>query len=106
MPQQESGRLRGFQLWINLPAAEKMVEPNYREYSPEQIPTVELGNNSHAKVISGTFLAHKEKIAGPVKNVSTQPDYFDITLAAGETLNLPIDNQKRVLLYVNKEEFQ
>ncbi|MGI9284945.1 MAG: pirin family protein [Pseudomonadales bacterium] len=100
MPQQESGRLHGFQLWVNLPAAEKMTEPNYREYGPEQIPEVRFGNVSSAKVIAGSFMVDGTQTRGPVANVSTKPDYFDIGLAAGESISLPIASSKRVLLYV------
>jgi len=100
MPQQDEGRLHGFQLWVNLPAAEKMQEPAYREYGPDQIPVLELGNNSRIKVIAGALEVNGQSVTGPVADVTTRPDYFDIELAAGETLALPIDPDKRVLLYV------
>ncbi len=53
MPQQESGRLRGFQLWINLPAREKMKPAAYRDIQPEEIPRVALSAGGEAKVIAG-----------------------------------------------------
>jgi len=100
MPQQEEGRLHGFQLWVNLPAAEKMSEPAYREYGPEQIPEVALGGQGSVKVIAGTVSLNGETVTGPVEGVTTQPDYLDIALSAGQSLTLPIDQSKRVLLYV------
>jgi redox-sensitive bicupin YhaK (pirin superfamily) len=100
MPQQDEGRLHGFQLWVNLPAAEKMTEPAYREYGPDQIPTVRIGNGSRIKVIAGSVEVDGKSVVGPVGDVTTQPDYFDVELAAGDSLELPTDPDKRVLLYV------
>lgn len=100
MPQQEAGRLHGFQLWVNLPAAEKMSEPAYREYGPEQIPQIALADQGSVKVIAGTLSLNGKIVTGPVAGVTTQPDYLDIVLPAGQSLTLPIDQDKRVLLYV------
>ena len=100
MPQQDEGRLHGFQLWINLPAAEKMNEPAYREYGPDDIPALAIGNGSRIKVIAGSLQVDGKSVTGPVADVSTAPDYFDVELTAGETLDLPVDPDKRVLLYV------
>jgi redox-sensitive bicupin YhaK (pirin superfamily) len=55
MPQQEQGRMRGFQLWINLPAREKMKPAGYRDIQPEEIPVVELANGGRVKVIAGAL---------------------------------------------------
>jgi hypothetical protein len=100
MPMQESGRLHGFQLWINLPAAEKMSPPSYRDYGPGDIPLVPVGRISSARVIAGTLHHNQQATNGPITDVSTQPDYFDIELAAGDTVRLSIDADKRVMLYV------
>lgn len=99
IPEQSEGRLHGFQLWINLPAAEKMGPPAYREYTPEQIPEVRFGAASSARVIAGEFAVGDESARGPVADVTTQPDYFDVALAAGESLSLTVDPDKRVVLY-------
>jgi len=100
MPQQEAGRLHGFQLWVNLPAAEKMSPPAYREYGPEQIPEIALAGQGSVKVIAGTVTLNGETVTGPVEGVTTQPDYLDIALSAGQSLTLPINQDKRALLYV------
>jgi len=100
MPQQDEGRLHGFQLWVNLPAAEKMSEPAYREYGPEEIPALTIGNGSRIKVIAGSVEVDGKSVVGPVGDVTTKPDYFDVELAAGDSLELPTDPDKRVLLYV------
>src|SRR5919202_1830059 len=55
MPQQERGRMRGFQLWINLPAREKMKPAGYRDIQPSEIPAVALATGGRVKVIAGTL---------------------------------------------------
>ena len=99
MPEQSEGRLHGFQLWVNLPAAEKMGPPAYREYTAAEIPAVRFGVGSSARVIAGEFMVGSIRARGPITDVTTQPDYFDIALAAGESLSLPVDSDKRVVLY-------
>ena len=100
MPMQESGRLHGFQLWINLPAAEKLCEPKYQEYPPDAIPQITVGSNSTARVIAGTLATPSTSVTGPVGGVSTQPDFFDLDTAAGDSVSIPLEAGKRVLLYV------
>jgi redox-sensitive bicupin YhaK (pirin superfamily) len=100
MPMQESGRLHGFQLWINLPAAEKLCEPKYQEYPPDAIPQITVGSNSTARVIAGTLATPSTSVTGPVGGVSTQPDFFDLDTAAGDSVSIPLEAGKRGLLYV------
>src|SRR5919107_1416505 len=64
MPQQVEGRMRGFQLWLNLPAREKMQPARYSDIDPEQIPLVALPEGGRVKVIAGTLEASGEKTAG------------------------------------------
>lgn len=79
MPEQESGRMRGFQLWVNLPAREKMTDPRYQEFAPERIPQVEPAEGVSVKVIAGSV----GDVSGPIVQPATDPLYLDITLAAG-----------------------
>jgi quercetin 2,3-dioxygenase len=109
MPQQESGRLHGFQLWVNLPAKDKLCEPNYREYQPEAIPEVSIGKHSHAKVIAGNFQqwqddAWQTAVSGPVQGIATAPAMYDIKLTNNDELNLHLDNKKKVIVYVYQGE--
>src|SRR5580700_4396628 len=62
MPEQEAGRMRGFQLWLNLPAASKMTAPAYQEFGPERIPAVSPARGVHVKLIAGTV----GSVTGPV----------------------------------------
>jgi redox-sensitive bicupin YhaK (pirin superfamily) len=90
MPQQESGRMRGFQLWINLPAAEKMKPAAYRDIPPSEIPTVALDGGGTAKVIAGSL----GEVDGPINprgaRISTDPTYIDVELPPGATFRAPV----------------
>ena len=83
MPQQESGRMRGFQLWINLPAAEKMKPAAYRDIRPEEIPTAALPGGGEVRVIAGSIVVDGREVAGPVQGLSTEALYIDVHLPAG-----------------------
>jgi quercetin 2,3-dioxygenase len=85
MPQQEAGRMRGFQLWINLPAKEKMKPAGYRDIQADEIPVVALPNGVRVKVIAGTLNVAGATAPGPIQGVTTDPLYFDVELPAGVT---------------------
>ena len=100
MPEQEQGLLHGFQLWINLPASEKMSEPQYRDFPAEQIPTVTLANGATVKAIAGEFAHADQRIQGAVVGVSTKPDYFDIRLPEQTSIDIGVEENKTVVVYV------
>ncbi|MGZ5007419.1 MAG: pirin family protein [Methylobacter sp.] len=104
MPEQENGLLHGFQLWINLPAKEKMKPPHYREFTAGEIPLVALADGGYIKVIAGDYLDGTRTISGPVTGISTQPLYFDVALSPGQQLDIPISEQHTVLVYVYQGE--
>ena len=85
MPQQRSGLLRGFQLWVNLPAAEKMSVPAYRGVGAVEIPAVPLEHGGKVQVIAGTF----ERVEGPVRGIPVDPTYLDVQLPREGRLVLP-----------------
>lgn len=80
MPEQESGRMRGFQLWVNLPAREKMTDPKYQEFAPDRIPVATPAAGVEVKVIAGTV----GDVQGPISQPATDPVYLDIALEAGK----------------------
>jgi hypothetical protein len=104
MPEQENGLLHGFQLWINLPAKEKMKPPHYQEFAAEKISHVALADGGYIKVIAGEYVGESQKISGPVTGVTTQPLYFDVLLSPKQQLDIPIDEQHTALVYVYKGE--
>ena len=84
MPQQTEGRMRGFQLWINLPAAEKMKPAHYQDIPAGQVPAVALAGGVTVRVIAGTLSHGDQHVDGPVSPraapLSTMPVYFDVRL--------------------------
>ncbi|MCJ7557475.1 MAG: pirin family protein [Gammaproteobacteria bacterium] len=100
MPQQEEGLMRGFQLWINLPASKKMCEPTYREFAADEIPRVGLTGNGWIKVIAGKVTHAGQITEGPVRGVATDPVYLDIALDQGQQLALPLPSGHNALIYV------
>jgi quercetin 2,3-dioxygenase len=105
MPLQESGRMRGFQLWLNLPAKEKMKPAWYRDIPSAQIPRVDLPGGGSVKVIAGALQVGTQRIQGPINDaqrpLSTDPRYLDLDLPAGagfET-SLPRDHTAFVYAY-------
>lgn len=100
MPEQENGLLRGFQLWINLPAREKMAPPRYQEFSAGEIPAIDLPGGGYLKIIAGDFDLQGKQLAGAVKGISTAPLYLDIGLGKDQTLDIPVPEQHTVLVYI------
>ncbi|MFA6292025.1 MAG: pirin family protein [Victivallales bacterium] len=77
MPKGDSvGRMYGFQLWANLPASHKMMEPRYRGILAEEIPAVKVSGGASVKVISGKV----DGIQGPVRDIVTDPEYLDVSI--------------------------
>ena len=100
MPQQESGRMRGFQLWINLPAKEKMKPAGYRDIPAAQIPVVQLSGGGRVRVIAGTLEADGRSTAGPMQGLTTEPLYFDVELPAGGAFAHAVKDGHNAFLYV------
>lgn len=76
--------MRGFQLWVNLPAARKMCEPQYQEFAPERLPVAAPSAGVAVKVIAGAVAdAGGAQVAGPIVQPATDPVYLDIVLAPG-----------------------
>ncbi|MCO7227064.1 pirin family protein [Pleionea sp. CnH1-48] len=99
MPQQLEGRMRGFQLWLNLPAAEKMQTPSYRDIPTSEIPRVQIGQSS-IKLIAGEIDLEDKLYTGAVKKNATQPLYLDVHIEANASLTLPVPSEKTALIYV------
>jgi redox-sensitive bicupin YhaK (pirin superfamily) len=94
-----NGNVYGFQLWVNLPAAEKMSDPRYQEVSSDTIPRVGM-NGVKVRVVAGEF----DGVRGPVTEIAAQPIYMDVTLAPGEAFSLPTPSKHTAVAYVFEGE--
>ena len=95
-PEQEEGLMWGFQLWVNLPARDKMIPPRYQDIPADRIPDVELGPGVTARVIAGRL----GSVEGPVNAVATEPVYFDLRLAPGAAYDVDVPEGHNVFVYV------
>ena len=95
MPQQTNGLMRGFQLWINLPASEKMSDPAYQEFSSAAIPEVALVD-AQVRVLAGEF----DGTRGVINDPATDVRYLDVSLAADARFSLPLETSHHAFVYV------
>ena len=95
MPLQEAGLMRGFQLWVNLPAKDKMMAPRYQELDRDEVPVVEH-EGATVKVIAGRY----REVPGAIRGVATDPTYLDVSLDAGAAFENSIPDDHTTLVYV------
>ena len=95
MPQQQAGLMRGFQLWINLPAREKMSDPEYLEFQPDSIPQHQDAGQQ-VKIICGEYAGRR----GPIQDPHTEVSYFDIAIEAGARFAHAVPTTHRCFAYV------
>ena len=96
MPEQEQGRMAGFQLWVNLAAKDKLQPPAYRDVPPADVPVLTLASGVLVRVIAGT----SHGVAGAVSRPVTEPLYLDITLPPGTTFEQPLAAGHNAFVYV------
>jgi redox-sensitive bicupin YhaK (pirin superfamily) len=96
MPEQQDGLLEGFQLWINLPAVDKMQMPGYRDVQSPEIPEVQLPCSGKVRVIAGSSLG----VVGAVQRPVTEPLFLDLHLPAGTEFSQPLATGLNAFVYV------
>jgi quercetin 2,3-dioxygenase len=92
----EVGRMHGFQLWANLPASLKMIEPRYQGFKAAEIPEITDDDGTRAKVVCGTFWGK----TGPVTGIAADPVYIDVSIAPGKRKSLPVETTSQAFAYV------
>lgn len=97
MPEQEDGLMSGFQLWVNLPKAEKMKDPGYQEYDEAQVPT-DTRDGVVAKIVTGQT---STGVKGPVTDVTVDPLYAELRMEPGAVFEEPIPDAKTAFLAVH-----
>ena len=96
MPLKYEGLMRGFQLWVNLPAVSKMMAPRYRGITASEIPELRFPNGAVVKVIAGKLNGTQ----GPVQDLVVPCEYFDISLPPGSRFDHVLEPDFRALSYV------
>jgi len=96
MPKPVKERMGGFQLWVNLPKAKKMMDPRYQEIRSFKIPTVSPRPGVNIRVICGSAGG----VSGPVKNIIADPLFLDVTLAPGTGFSCPLPENHTALAYM------
>ncbi|GAB4538067.1 MAG: pirin family protein [Anaerolineales bacterium] len=91
----ESGNIFGFQLWVNLPAAQKMSPPRYQEIKSSEIPVLEI-NGAQIRLVAGELNGAR----GPVTEIAAAPLYMDVTLSADAEFTLPVPRGHTALAYL------
>jgi redox-sensitive bicupin YhaK (pirin superfamily) len=100
MPEQDEGLMQGFQLWVNLPAKDKLVPPRYQDIPADRVPVADLGGGASVKVLAGEIAG----VRGPVDPGATQPIFLDITLAPGGLAHIPLPVGHNAFVYVFEGE--
>jgi redox-sensitive bicupin YhaK (pirin superfamily) len=99
MPEQSDGLMRGFQLWVNLPARQKMIAPGYQEHGPAQLPVESRNKGVRVKVIAGETSAGTQ---GPITAEATQPLYFDVELPDGTEFSERVMAERAAFIVVHE----
>ncbi len=99
MPQQEAGRMRGFQIWLNLPAALKMQPARYQDIPAATLPRLALDGGGELVLLAGTLTLNNQSLTGPIQSEHTRPLIVDIRLAAHQPLTLPVPAGLGALVY-------
>jgi quercetin 2,3-dioxygenase len=97
MPKPSKGMMHGLQLWVNLPAKNKMMEPRYRGILGKEVPVVSV-DGGEVRVIAGTF----KNVKGPVRDLMVEIEYLDVRLRKGKTLSHEAKNDHASFYYLMK----
>ena len=96
LPEQENGRMEGFQLWLNLPAKDKLRDPWYRDIQSADVPQFTTSSGARVRVIAG----RSHGVEGAVQRATTEPLYVDIELPAGADFAQALPPSHNAFVYV------
>lgn len=100
MPEQKNGLMRGFQLWINLPAAEKMKAPAYYNLEPDEVGVIHPQPGVHLHLVAGDISVADNQYSGAISGISRDPMFVDIELDANAEVVLPVKPELAGFLYL------
>jgi quercetin 2,3-dioxygenase len=90
------GRMHGFQLWANLPASHKMIDPRYQDVAAKDVPEITDDDGTRVRVVCGTFWGK----TGPVEGVAADPRYLDVWVPPGRRRTLQVETTRHAFAYV------
>ncbi|MGA2105520.1 MAG: pirin family protein [Methanoregula sp.] len=96
MPKPVHGKMGGFQLWVNLPKSHKLMDPRYQEIPGGENPSADISKGASVRVICGSI----DGVTGPVRDIVTDPDYFDVTLEPGVQFTHPVRSGYTAAMYI------
>ena len=96
MPKEYTGMMQGFQLWVNLPASDKMMDPRYRGITQAEVPTSKPSKGAEVKIIAGKV----GRVEGPVRDLVVEAEYLDVDLRPGTEFEHPIKKGNNAFAYV------
>jgi len=101
MPEQEEGLMSGFQLWVNLPATEKMKPAAYQNIEPEEVAEFDVAKGVHVRLVAGELASLSgERIAGPVSGISRQPLFVEVQMQPMSEYSLPLAAELSGFIYL------
>ena len=100
MPKRTEGRMHGFQLWVNLPASQKMMKPRYQDIKASEVPVLNFQDGVIVRVLAGDF--HGEQ--GPVRNIIADPFYLDVSMSENATFQLDVHPDYTVFAFIFEGE--
>jgi redox-sensitive bicupin YhaK (pirin superfamily) len=97
MPKQERGLMWGFQLWVNLPRARKMIKPRYQDIPPDRIPET-MREGARVRVVAGSAF----DLVGPVRGIDVDPIFLDVTVKRGVAFRAPLPASHNAFVFVTE----
>ncbi|GAA0854475.1 pirin family protein [Aliiglaciecola litoralis] len=101
MPQHSDKPLHGFQLWVNLPASEKMSPPDYQDIQADQVPVI-INANTEVKLLAGHYLGQ----TGPVSTQTVEPLFLDITFNDDDEITIPLPSEHNGFVYCYQQQVE
>ena len=100
MPAQQDGAFHGFQIWLNLPADEKMKPAAWQDIQSDRVTKKKLGNGASLSIIAGNITVAGQSLEGPLLGPTTEPVLVDVFLPAGEAVELELPHDHQVIVYL------
>src|SRR5262249_23017374 len=102
MPKQERGLMWGYQLWVNLPRARKMIKPRYQDIAPERIPELTDRDGAKVRVVAGSAFDTTGPITGPITGIDVEPLFLDVMLQRGVRFEVPLPSEHNAFAFVTE----